>query len=158
MYGELQADNLYGDAGQDVLYGAQGADRLFGGSGDDGLWGGVDNDALFGGADNDTLRGEDGNDRLRGEAGDDTLIGGADADVFLFEDEFGADVITDFDVFDALEFIDLSAVSAIVNWADLVSNHLSDTGSDVLIDAGADNTITLVGVDLGDLGSEDFIF
>lgn len=158
LRGELQADNLYGDGGNDDIYGDQGADRLFGGTGNDSLWGGVDNDALFGGGGNDTLRGESGNDHLRGESGDDILTGGANSDVFLFEDGFGADTITDFNVFDALELIDLSAVSSIVSWADLLANHLSDIGADVLIDAGSGDTITLAGLDLGDLASDDFIF
>jgi Ca2+-binding RTX toxin-like protein len=180
-----QADNIYGGAGDDTLRGGQGYDRLFGGDGNDFLRGGSESDGLFGGSGNDTLNGEDGNDRFFGEIGDDlidgasgndtlgggagfdTLIGGTgndvlagnfNADQFVFADGHGNDTITDFDAVNTFEKIDLSAVSAIVNLFDLLSNHATQVGGNVVIDTGGGNSITLNGVSLGDLDNSDFVF
>ena len=188
LEGGAQADNLLGNAGDDVLIGGQGFDRLFGGTGHDRGFGGTENDALFGQNGNDTLNGQDGNDRifggfnndllggdngndrLFGGAGFDTLIGGTgddvlsgnfNADSFLFADfggGFGQDTITDFAATNDFETIDLSRVRAITNLFDLFSTHMEQVGQNVVIDAGAGNTITLLNVDLGDLDRADFIF
>ena len=56
------------------------------------------------------------------------------------------------------EDINLAAVTAITDFADLQANHMSQNGSDVLINTGDGTSITLVGVTLGDLQAEDFIF
>lgn len=183
--GGAQADNLFGQAGQDTLFGGGGFDRLFGGADSDDLFGGSDDDALFGeagndaldgGADDDRLYGGQGDDILQGGAGDDylsgdagfdTLIGGAgndtlrgafNADTFIFEDGFGQDTITDFDVANAYEKISLVAVSGITDWADLTANHIAQSGDDVIIDAGGGNTISLLETELGDLTAGDFLF
>lgn len=162
-----QADNLFGGDGDDSLFGNQGLDRLFGEGGNDTLFGGADTDALFGGIGNDNLFGGGGNDRLIGGAGfdilsggigDDTLAGNFNADVFVFEDGFGNDVITDFNQVNAFEKIDLSQVSAITDFADLVDNHLGEDGmGNAVISVGA-NSITLEGIDASSLISADFIF
>ncbi|PPB79351.1 hypothetical protein LV82_02978, partial [Albidovulum inexpectatum] len=57
-----------------------------------------------------------------------------------------------------LEKIDLSAVSAITNLADLMANHIAQVGADVVIDDLAGNTITLTGVSLANLDASDFVF
>ena len=185
MWGGNQADNLFGDAGQDQMHGGNGFDRLFGGNdnddlfgdagtdslfgqnGDDDLNGGTDEDRLFGGDGNDTLQGGADDDFLSGDAGFDTINGGSgndtlqgafNADTFVFEDGFGADTITDFEATNDFERIDFSLVSAIMDFADLVANHMSSIGLDVFIDAGAGNTVTLSNVDINDLDSFDFIF
>ncbi|MBZ8117991.1 calcium-binding protein [Roseovarius sp. LXJ103] len=182
--GGLQADNLYGRAGNDTLEGGGGLDRLFGGAGDDLGRGGEGNDGLFGEAGNDTLFGGDGQDRffggtgddqLFGEAGNDTLYGGAgfdtltggggnddlfgdfNADTFIFEDGHGSDRIGDFEATNDFERIDLSAISAITSYSDLMANHTSQAGSDVIIDTGS-GQITLLSVGLSDLDALDFIF
>ncbi|PPB79364.1 hypothetical protein LV82_02972, partial [Albidovulum inexpectatum] len=54
--------------------------------------------------------------------------------------------------------IDLSAVSAITNLADLMANHIAQVGADVVIDDQAGNTITLTGVNLANLDASDFVF
>ncbi|MEO1151823.1 MAG: calcium-binding protein, partial [Pseudomonadota bacterium] len=74
------------------------------------------------------------------------------------EDGFGNDVITDFDQDNAFEFIDLSGVTAITDFTDLADNHLMQVGMDTVIDDGAGNTITLIGVDIADLDASDFLF
>ena len=154
--------------GNDTLRGGQGFDRLLAGDGDDFARGGSEDDGIFGGAGNDTLNGESGNDRMFGETGDDTmdgatgndtlsggagfdkLIGGAgndvlagnfNADTFVFANGHGRDTITDFDALNDLEKIDLSGVSAVVNMFDLLSNHATQVGQNVVIDTGGGNSI-----------------
>ncbi|MDF1670263.1 MAG: calcium-binding protein, partial [Roseovarius sp.] len=68
------------------------------------------------------------------------------------------DVIGDFDALNVFEAIDLRSVSAITDLADLTSNHMTQTGANVVIDTGGGDSITLTGVNLGDLDSTDFIF
>lgn len=157
-------DLLYGGAGQDSLYGERGFDRLSGGGGNDELDGGAGSDELNGGIGDDRLTGGAGRDTLTGGAGDDRLTGGGQSDVYLFADGFGRDVVTDFSSADG-EDLDLSAVSAIRNFADLRSNHLQTdtaTGFAVIV-AGADR-ILLRGVQVNDIGAglaysaEDFLF
>lgn len=178
-------DTLSGDEGNDTLFGGLGRDRLFGGTGSDLIYSGADNDKAYGGDGGDVLRGEDGDDVLYGDAGHDTLRGDADndrlyggtgkdrliggagndtltgdenTDTFVFADGFGEDLITDFAALNDAERIDLAGVSAITDFADLLAHHMSQTGADVLIDDGAGNTITLLGVSLGDLQAADFLF
>ena len=183
--GGHQADNLYGGAGDDTLRGDLGFDRLFGGAGNDfgrggdggdglfGQWGDdtlngeAGNDRLFGGTGRDNLDGASGNDRLFGGAGFDTLTGGtgddilagnSNADTFVFRDGDGNDTITDFAATNDFERIDLTAVSAIANLADLMANHLSQSGAHVVIDTGGGNSVTLSNVTLANLDAADFIF
>lgn len=183
--GGHQADNLIGGTGDDTMLGGLGLDRLFGGDGNDQGFGGEGRDGLFGNLGNDTLHGETGNDRFFGGQGDDLIFGGDDndtvyagagnddviggrgddllfgnfnADTFIFEDGHGQDTIRDFEATNALEQIDLEVISAISNMFDLLRNHASQQGADVLIDTGGGNSILLQGVDLGDLGHSNFIF
>ncbi|MGJ8690827.1 MAG: calcium-binding protein [Gammaproteobacteria bacterium] len=186
--GGNQADNLLGGSGDDTLLGGNGLDRLFGEGDDDFLSGWQGNDALFGQNGNDTLVGQQDNDRLDGGSGNDWLDGGTEedflsggagfdtliassgndtlrgdfnADTFVFYDSgggFGQDIILDFDANNNFERVDLSRVASINNFSDLMSNHISQVGSNVLIDAGGNNTITLVNVTINDLDNVDFIF
>lgn len=185
MDGGHQADNLYGRTGNDTLIGNDGLDRLFGGADDDLGLGGDGNDGLFGGQGNDTLRGGTGNDRffggpgndqLQGDEGNDTIYAGAgfdtlvggvgddvlqgdfNADRFIFADGHGDDTVTDFAATNIYEKIDLSAVSAITSLSDLMANHVTQDGTNVIVDTGAGSSITLNAVTLSDLDSTDFIF
>lgn len=151
-------DDLFGENGDDSLEGGDGNDLLDGGRGADELEGGNDADTLLGGDGDDTLNGGSGNDVLNGGRGDDTHTGGGGSDTFVFEGQFGVDVITDFNAISGAEDIDLSGVGTIVGMLDLINNHMSQVGNDVVIDAGAGNTITLLDVDIADLGLPDFIF
>lgn len=71
---------------------------------------------------------------------------------------FGNDTITDFDPTNANERIDLSGVSEIDSFADLMASHLNLVGMDAVITDGLGNSITLTGVAPGDLEAADFIF
>ncbi len=152
-------DNGQNDVhGHDTIWGGAGNDTVNGGGGNEVIYGEAGNDSLLGGIGNDTIYGGDQYDTIIGGAGDDELWGMFNADRFVFADGFGADVIMDFDAQNAFEKIDLSGVSVIVGLADLMANHTSQAGGHVLIDDLAGNTITLVGVTLGDLDASDFVF
>ena len=185
LFGGGQNDILDGDNDDDILHGENGFDSLRGGAGDDVLNGGNNADLLNGGTDNDILNGENGRDRLLGASGNDELNGGQNndnliggsgfdtlnggtgndtlsgnfnADFFVFEDGFGNDVLIDFDQANAFEKINLTAVTNIDNFNDLIVNHLTeDNDGNAVISDGA-NTITLLNIDMNDLEESDFIF
>ena len=158
VYGDTGRDRLMGGAGNDQLVGGSGKDTLLGGSGRDRLVGGGGNDKLFGGNGDDMLNGGGRKDVLVGGRGDDILTGGARADRFVFSDNCGNDTITDFNAIDNREEIDLSDVSRITSYRDLVRNHMQQVGDNVVIDDHAGTTITLLNADIGDLHVYDFLF
>jgi len=155
--GNTLDNTITGNSGANGLSGLAGNDTLIGGSGNDTATGGNGNDSLNGGNDNDSLNGGAGTDTLLGGSGSDTMSGGADADTFVFAGSFGVDVINDFATGVFGEVISLSGVAAIVSFADLVANHLSEVAGNAVISAGA-NTITLVGVSASSLLADDFLF
>lgn len=122
VQGGLHSDTLSGDAGNDTLIGNDGLDNLDGGDGNDLLEGGV------------------GRDTLGGGAGDDTLSGGQGADAFLFSS--GADVFADFDVFDTLVIDGQLGAATERDVLDLARS----VGTDLVIDFGGGNVLTLAGV------------
>jgi Ca2+-binding RTX toxin-like protein len=127
------------------------------GDGNDQLSGGDGNDKLYGGAGNDRLSGDAGKDRLDGGLGNDILRGGAGEDVFVFLTGGGKDRILDFDaVGDSHDRLDLRGLKAIASYADLINNHASQSGDNVIIAAGSDR-ITLEHVKLDSLDRADFI-
>ena len=167
LFGEDGNDRTFGGNGNDIVDSGAGEDIVRGGSQDDILNGGAGNDVVFGGTGRDDISGGDGNDLifgrggfdvLNGGAGDDILEGGVQADQFVFQGAFGNDTITDFSATNNAERINLSAVSEISDFQDLIDNHLRQIGNDVLIDDLAGNTITLKGVQLSDLDAVDFVF
>jgi len=158
IHGRGGNDDLFGGDGRDWLFGDAGEDRLDGGLGHDRLSGGIGADHLIGGSGRDVLQGKAGSDRLDGGGGDDALTGGLGADKFVFRDNGGNDRITDFDAARKGEHIDLSGVTAITSFEDLVNNHMQQVGGDVVIDDHAGTRITLLNVDLADLDQGDFLF
>ncbi len=150
-------DIIRGDGGKDLILGKAGNDTIFGGGGQDNLHGQTGDDDLSGQGGGDRLSGGAGDDRLNGGGGDDRLNGGSGNDTFIFADGDGDDVIEDFKATSNAEKIDLGAVTAINNIAQL-NGAASQVGADVLIDTGGGNSILLEGVNLGDLGNGDFIF
>ena len=150
-------ERVLGGAGSDRLTGNDFTTLLGGGGGNDTLVGGAGNNSLWGGTGNDNIRGFAGFDVLIGGTGNDRLQGDANADTFVFGNGFGRDIIADFDATNAAEKIDLSAVTAIVNFADLAANHLTQVGANAVITDGF-NTITLNNVSVATLDASDFIF
>ncbi len=132
------------------------------------------NDILIGGAGNDILYGQEGDDELYGGAGDDLLNGGSGSDTFVWQNgdqgEGGAvaqDVIQGFDrqgegdsidLSDLLQGEDGNDITALLNFV-----SVTEVGGDTVISvshdggaaAGVDQTITLQGVSLADLGVAD---
>ncbi len=164
VFGSNQfGDTLIGRAGTDMgLHGNGGDDSLKGLSGNDSLFGDNGNDTLIGGSGNDHLDGGKGGDSLVGGSGNDLMTGSGGSDTFAFADGFGNDTITDFSGNNP-EKIDLSGVSGITSFADLVTNHLEDHGTFVVIVDGTDS-IRLNGVTMNHFGdglaysADDFIF
>lgn len=158
LQGESGFDLLIAGAGNDRIEAGGGYDTVEGGDGDDEAFGGIGRDSLEGGAGNDMLNGGSNHDTLIGGLGDDTLQGESGGDLFVFEDEFGFDVINDFKVGKEFEAIDLSGVTGITDFADLTADHLSADaeGNAIITDNG--NTITLLGVTVDQLTESDFIF
>jgi choice-of-anchor C domain-containing protein len=138
--GSAFADTLSGDAGSNVIDGGEGNDTLTGGDGADILSGGAGEDRLDGGIGNDLLLGGDGNDH------------------FVFQDGSGADSIGGFQTgAGSDDVIDLSSHSGAGSFADLIS-AMSQVDADAVIDLGGGDSVTLLGVDIGNLHQDDFVF
>lgn len=136
----------------------KGIENAHGADGDDILKGNNARNVLSGSHGNDELDGQGGNDVLNGGAGDDVLTGGAGFDRFVFGDDDGADVITDFNARSNKEDIDLSEVTRIKSYKDLKNNHMSQVGDDVVIDDGAGTVITVQDTLIDDMNKGDFLF
>jgi hypothetical protein len=147
---------LTGGGGNDVLIGGNSTDTLIGGAGADTLSGGNGKDSLSGGDGNDRLDGGNGDDTLNGGAGDDTLTGGNGADRFVFDYAFGHDVITDFDPHNDKIVVDHNMWAT---FSDVMAHAVQGPGETVVLTSDFGGyTITLQGVELGDLSSRDFLF
>jgi Ca2+-binding RTX toxin-like protein len=124
------------------------------------------NNVVSGTALGDKMNGLGGNDRLNGLAGDDmliggkgndTLTGGAGDDQFVF-DRYSSDVVTDFDkVKGDHDVLVLTGIPAIGDYKDLLANHMTQKGGDVIIDLGAGHTATILGVLIKDIGASDVL-
>ena len=138
--GFVWIENLAGSAHADMLYG-------------DG-----DNNSLWGLGGDDDLDGRAGNDWIYGGAGNDTLTGGVGNDVFVFDPDFGEDVITDFVAGAGTEdIIAFRGAPNLTSYADVL-NSAADDGTDTTITLDTDNSIVLKNVVLSDLSSDDFRF
>jgi Ca2+-binding RTX toxin-like protein len=134
-----------GGGGDGVLNGTGIKDKIFGGGGDDRISGFGGNDKLFGGNGKDVLIGGEGNDTLTGDDKD----GGTFADTFVFGQNSGKDVITDFEV--GKDMLEIAKGLNGINSAEDVLDHATQKGHDVVIDLGGGNKITLKHVNLDDL-------
>lgn len=148
-------DEIWGSAGNDTASGGQGADQIGGGADNDYIVGGADNDSLYGGLGNDfvdggsgddLIYGAAGNDSLSGGTGDDTIYAGPGSDVINFYNGEGADVLYFFSATqDRLE-LDNALWDNRLTAAQVVSQFGSTVGSDFVLDFGAGNSVTLVGL------------
>ncbi|MGJ8611047.1 MAG: calcium-binding protein, partial [Octadecabacter sp.] len=163
IYGDHGKDTVLGGSGEDTLFGGASNDQLNGNSGDDALYGGTGSDKLYGGGNDDVLDGGSQSDQLFGGAGSDTLhgglghdelTGGADSDTFVFAGTVNNDIITDFEV--GVDQIDLTGYGPI-STADAIA-IASQSGTDVVLDLGQNGSVTLQGIDLGDLSLDDFVY
>ncbi len=105
---------------------------------------------LNGGGGRDDIKGGGGHDTIDGGKGGDYLSGGAMTDTFAFSGDFGHDTVSGFSA-NNHEDIDLSGVSAITGFHDLITHHLTtdDNSGFAMITDGTSNTILLVGFTVG---------
>ena len=149
MEGGTGADRLIGRWGQDTLKGGEDEDILLGGGGDDLLLGGGHADTLKGGQGADDLKGGSGRDHINGGAGADAATGGGGGDVFVFAASHDSLTITDFgNGADRIELTGVARFSEVVMW---------NAGGNAVIALG-DGRLTVEGVNVQDLGADDFIF
>lgn len=153
LNGGAGKDRVDGGTGADILKGGGQNDLLLGGSGRDDMDGGAGSDVLKGGGQNDKMVGRGGRDKFDGGTGNDLMIGGAGVDTFIFSK--GDDKIKDFKPIDK---INLKGVASITGFNDLIKNHTTDVGGNLVIDDGAGNTLTLIGVTEASLVTDDFLF
>ena len=122
------------------------------------MFGGAGDDTMNGGAGNDQIYGQSGSDTLNGAAGNDILTGGDGDDTFVFTNGHGADSISDFTAgAGSDDDIDLSGHSAVGDFG-AVQAAAGQVGADTVIDLGDGDTITLLGVNVGTLHQDDFLF
>ncbi|WP_317624732.1 calcium-binding protein [Rhodalgimonas zhirmunskyi] len=125
-----------GDLGRDTVYGGAGHDTIQGGNG---------NDLFFGGDGNDLILARLGDDRLNGGRGNDTLNGGEGADTFVFDTEFGNDIVQGFAKgVDALQLDDALWTGSLTK-AQVINQFASVVAGNTVFEFGA-NDITLIGV------------
>ncbi|MGB3280150.1 MAG: calcium-binding protein, partial [Pseudorhodobacter sp.] len=144
--------NATGMATGIILAAGAGADTVTGGNGNDTVYAGTGADLVLGGNGNDVLIGLAGADTLRGGGGNDFLKGGADADRFVFEDNWGNDVVNDFA--NGTEFLDFTAnTTPGLAFGDFT---ITDDGTRTTITLGADS-ILLANVLAVDITVADFL-
>lgn len=143
-------EQIIGSAFNDTLVGSGAAQTLSGGDGDDRFFADSGNDRVEGGA---------GADIILGQKGDDTLNGGLGNDTFTFSVGDGNDRIEDFaGGAGAGDVIRLLGFGPTLDTFTEVINASTQVGGDVVINLGAGQSITLVGVTLGALAADDFSF
>lgn len=158
LSGQRGNDVLRGEGGHDDLSGGRGNDWLRGGQGMDLLSGNDGNDWLLGEVGNDTLRGGAGNDSLQGGRGRDILNGGAGADTFIFAKGDGSDTIQGFQhgsdrLLIARDLLDDNAAA-------FIRDHMTQTGSGVVIDLGAGDRLVIreAGLTAAELADDIFAY
>lgn len=117
-------------------------------------------DALTGTAARDRIEGGAGNDTINGGGGNDVLEGGSGADRFVFGNGSGDDVVLDFDPGSLFsrDVIDLRSrdMGAIDTFVELTARMTSVSGHTV-IELGGGDSVTLLGIDPGDLAASHFM-
>ena len=100
-----------------------------------------------------TLTGGQGNDTLTGGTGVDTLTGGLNDDIFVFADGDGVDTVTDFE--DGIDLLDVSAMLVADSSGFVITGNST---TNVTVDFGAGDTVTLIGVSPITVDDADFLF
>lgn len=159
-------DTISGGAGNDVIAGGPGRDVLNGGTGNDVLDGGADTDKLYGDDGDDVLYGGDGNDYLfglngrdilNGGSGNDYLHGGNGADTFVFDPNFGRDVIAQFHDGGGTEDI-IQLDRTIASDFEALLPLMTQIGTSVFITPDETNSIEIQRTTLAQFGDDDFRF
>lgn len=157
LIGTNLADIFEGKGGNDVLIGLGGNDNMDGDSGNDLIDAGAGNDTVQGGLGADTILGGSGNDIISGDEGNDLMNGGIGDDRFLFDSGDGDDRIVGFTAGGTIDELDLrNADFDFVSFAQVLARaHNSAAG--VVIDLGAGDSVTLIGIKEAQLKATDFL-
>ncbi|MCD6035041.1 MAG: hypothetical protein K0R63_782 [Rickettsiales bacterium] len=156
LIGNAGNDTIYGHEGDDTIYGGRGKDFLYGDKGNDLLYGGKGNDTIHGGQGNDTIFGDEGDDVLWGDRGNDRLDGGLGRDTFCFGPNSGVDVIMDFNSSGKHEGDILQISKEIFATPQDALSHVSYHDGNAIVDLGHGNSVTLLGIESGELTVDDF--
>lgn len=140
--------------GRDVFKG-DGSARVDGGKGNDRLRGNDADDDLRGGLGQDRLVGRGGEDTLYGGRDDDLMIGGSGADVFHINSGDGHDEIVDFAAEDVIRMVG-TRFDSLQDMRD--AGWLVQGVEGAILDWVGDQSVTLRGVELGDLTDDNFIW
>jgi serralysin len=141
-------ETLSGGAGHDLINGNHGSDVVIGGAGQDTLYGGQDADTISGGGDIDYIY---------GNLGDDLMIGDSGWDRFYIQSNGGDDTITDFTRLNDWLYVESNINSSGIDTDPEVIAAATQSGSDVVIDFGSGNTLTLNNFALADLSTADIV-
>ncbi len=129
----VKIENVEGGKARDVLRGNDASNSFFGNGGNDSLVGGDNDDALFGGLGADAFTGGPDNDALTCSDVSDVI----DGDVYIFQDGWGQDSITDAAGINRLLFGELTT-SVTVNLA--TGTATSGTNTVTWTPLGIENT------------------
>ena len=184
VVGSIFSDFLSGNAGDNSFQGISGLDTFVGGTGSDTVdyatWNsavninlstftaqmiGIEfNDDYLVGIENiiatafgDTLIGDSSANRIEGAAGNDFMAGVAGSDQFVFRAGSGLDTVTDFSKAQSDKIVLQSNLngSGITSAAGALGRTF-DAGGNAIVDLGAGNSITLLGVATASLAASDF--
>ncbi|MEP6017174.1 MAG: Hint domain-containing protein [Paracoccaceae bacterium] len=153
--GYTDADGDAIGSGSDTINGGDGNDTIDGDSGDDSIDGGSGDDSIDGGDGDDTITGGSGQDTIVGGLGNDTLSSGdnSTSDTFVIRDGDGSDTILDFDPADPdILAFDMAEIQTYQDFLD----RLSQDNADAIVTYDNGDTTRLVGVDIVDIGTQNF--
>lgn len=173
IHGGRGRDLVYGDGGDDLIHGGPRRDTLYGGDGNDTLYGGRSGDQLYGDDGDDVLYGGGASDHLHGGAGNDIIVanetgvrdfgrvnmwGGEGSDIFVLNESDWFNYIYDFEsTGDDQDVLDVSGLSKIEDFDDLMENHLNNGKNSIVLKANG-ATYLLVGADFAGLDEDNFLF
>src|SRR6185295_9864331 len=89
-------------------------------------------------------------------SGDDHLTGSSGADTFVFSQPIGDDVVYGFNA--AADKIDLIGYTGFATFADVLAHTTDDASGNAVISLGAGQSITMKGLESGDLAATNFVF
>ncbi len=154
VFGGAGWDVINGEEGRDKIWGGRGNDEIDGGKGGDWIAGGLGDDLISGGNGRDKLLGGRGDDQIAGGNGDDDVRGGLGDDAFFFASGDDHDIIRDFDL--RGDDVLVLAVDGVETFEDVLYSAFEGRAGTLLF--FGDDSILLRGVEVDDLGVEDFVF
>ncbi len=97
IYAYEENDTIEGSGGNDYIYAGAGDDDIWAYQGNDVVYCGLGNDTVNGGDGDDMLYGDDGDDVIDGSSGNDFLNGGVGNDTYIFDVNYGMEIVEDSD-------------------------------------------------------------